>query len=222
VASFDPDALFDPNSHLVPDILGASIAKQPGGSRARSTARGRPRNTWGARQHGLGLGSTSIGKQKGAPTRNSHLLPVILGATVAKQTEGCRARSTAHVGSRNTPWPRQRGLGLGSTSIRKQKGEVSMHFRPEMLTCCLLSWEQRSQSRQEGAGHVLQPMWALETLPGHGSAAWVSARPRSGNKKVKSLSTIDTNTPAQRPSRASVAAKASRSASRGFSSPCGP
>jgi hypothetical protein len=178
------DAFSTRNSHLVPDILGASIAKQPGGYRARSTARGRPRNTCGARQHGLGPGSISSRNQKwptdALSTRNSHLVPDILGASIAKQPGGCRARSTARGGPRNTPWPRQHSLGPGSISSRNQKWPT-VHFRPEIPTWSLISWEHRSPSSQEGAEHVLQPAWALETLSHLVSTASVWARPRSGS-----------------------------------------
>jgi hypothetical protein len=51
-----------------------------------------------------------------------------------------------------------------------------------ILTFSLTSWKDRSASTQKDVDCVLQPVCALETLPGLGSASWVLARSRSGTK----------------------------------------
>jgi hypothetical protein len=124
VASFDPDALLTPNAHLLlaswehrsaSTQKGVECVLQPGG--ALKTLPELGITSWVLSRSRSG----TKGGRQGSIDPYSHLLPDILGASIAKLPEECRARSSARGGPENTLWSRQRVLGPASIPIRKYR-----------------------------------------------------------------------------------------------------
>jgi hypothetical protein len=103
---------------------------------------------------------------------------------------------------------------LSSVSVVVGRRQV-ISQRPSIMS------ERRFKGGRKCFARVIQPMWALETLPGQGSAACVLARPHSGNKKVKSLCTFDPKCSPAACYLGSNGRKADRRVPGTFYSPCG-